>query len=113
MSNDSNEFVFFSALHRFNKFKTKSTLHINLSNDENDKSFSSFNEFQFSTKNVDFYRNDSIIAKSNLKKLIKNQDQIENIIDKYVINIQFNDDYDQIDENEKSIKIEILDFNKL
>ena len=61
----------------------------------------------------DFRRNDSIIAESNLKKLIRNQNQIENIIDKDIINIQLDNDYNQIDKNEKSIKIEIFDFNKL
>ena len=71
------------------------------------------NEFQSSTKNIDFRRNDSIIARPNLKKFIKDQDQIGNIIDKYVISIQLNNDYDQIDENEKSIKVEIIDFDKL
>ena len=87
MSNDSDEFMFFSALRQFKKFKTKSTSHIDISSDENNKSTSSFNEFQFSTKNIDFRQEDSIIARSNLKKLIKNQNQIENVIDKYIINI--------------------------
>ena len=86
-SNDSDEFVFFSALHQFKKFKAKSILHIDISSDENNKSSSSFNEFQFSVKNVNSRRNNSIIVKSNLKKLVKNQNQIENIIDKYVISI--------------------------
>ena len=64
-------------------------------------------------KNIDFYRNDLIIARPNFKKFIKDQNQIENFIDKYVINIQLDDDYNQIGENEKSIKIKILDFDKL
>ena len=113
MSNDSEEFVFFFTLYRFKKFKIESISYINISNDENNKFFSSFNEFQSSAKNVNFCQNDSIIARSDLKELIRNQNQIENVIDKYVINIQFNDDYDQIDKNEKLIKIEILDFDKL
>ena len=54
-----------------------------------------------------------MIARPNFKEFIKDQNQIENVIDKYVISIQFDDDYDQIDENEKSIKIEIFDFDKL
>ena len=112
-SNNSNEFVFFSVSRRFKRFKIKSISHIDISNDKNDKLFSSFNESQSSTKNVDSCQNDSIIAKSNLKKFVKNQNQIENNIDKYIISIHFDDDYNQIDENEKSIKVEILDFDKL
>ena len=67
--NDSNEFVFFFASHQFKKLKTKSISHINISNDENNKFFSSFNEFQSSAKNVDSCRNNSIIVKSNFKNL--------------------------------------------
>ena len=44
-------------------------------------------------KNIDFCQDDSIIARPNLKKFVKDQNQIENVIDKYVINIQFDDDY--------------------
>ena len=44
-SSDNDEFVFFSASHRFKKFKTKSTSHIDISNDGNDKLFSSLNRF--------------------------------------------------------------------
>ena len=102
-----------SVSRRFKKFKTKSILSINISSDEIDKLSLSLNEYQSSTKNVDFCRNDSIIAKSNFKKLVKDQNQNKNVIDKYVINIQLDNDYNKIDENEKSIKIEILDFNKL
>ena len=105
--------MFFFVSHRFKRFKTKSISHIDISNDENNKFFSLFNEFQSSAKNVDFRRNDSIIARSNPKELVKDQNQIENIIDKYIINIQLDDDYNQIDKNEKSIKIEIFDFDKL
>ena len=92
-SNNSNEFIFSFISHRFKRFKTKSASHINILSDKNDKFFSSFNEFQFSMKNIDLCRNDLIIAGSNLKKLVRNQNQIENVIDKYVINIQFNNDY--------------------
>ena len=38
---------------------------------------------------------------------------MENVINKYIINIQFDDDYNQIDVNKKLIKIRILDFDKL
>ena len=105
--------MFSFILHRFKRFKTKSISHIDISSDENDKFSSSLNEFQSSTKNIDFRRNDPIIAKSNLKELVRDQNQIENIIDKYVINIQLDNNYDQIDENKKLIKVEILDFDKL
>ena len=43
--NDNDEFVFFSASRRFKRFKIKSISHIDISSDENDKFFSSFNEF--------------------------------------------------------------------
>ena len=77
----------FSASYQFKKFKTKSTPYIDILNDKNDKFFSSFNEFQSPANNVNFYQNDSIIVESNLKKFVKNQNQIENIIDKYIISI--------------------------
>ena len=70
------------------------------------------NLFHRSTS-YNFCQNDSIIIKSNFKKLVKDQNQIENVIDKYVINTQFNNDYDQINKNKKSIKIKIFDFDKL
>ena len=54
LSNNNDEFVFFSALRRFKKFKTKSISHINILSNENDKFSSSLNESQSSTKNVDF-----------------------------------------------------------
>ena len=79
--------MFFSASRRFKKFKTKSTSYINISSDENDKFSSSLNEFQSSTKNIDFCRNDLIIARSNFKKLIKDPNQIEDVIEKYLVNI--------------------------
>ena len=88
-------------------------MYIDILSNENDKASLSFDEFQFPIKNVNFYRNDSIIAKSNFKKLVKDQNQIENVIDKYIINIQLDDNYNQIDENKKLIKIEIFDFDKL
>ena len=113
MLNDSDEFMSFFVLHRFKRFKTKLISYIDISSDENNKFSSSFNESQFSAKNVNFRRNDSIIVRSNFKKFIKDQNQIENIIDKYVISIQLDNDYNQIDENEKSIKIKIFDFDKL
>ena len=72
LSNDNDEFVFLSASRQFKRFKTKSTSHINISNDENDKSSLPFNEFQSSAKNVDLRRNNSIIARSNFKKLVRN-----------------------------------------
>ena len=71
-SSDNNEFVSFSVLRQFKRFKIKSISHIDISNDENDKFFSSFNKFQLSTKNVDLCWNNLIIARSNLKKFIKN-----------------------------------------
>ena len=70
-SSNSDEFVFFSTLRWFKKFKIKSTSHIDILSDENDKFFSLFNEFQSSTKNINFRRNNSIIARSNFKKFIK------------------------------------------
>ena len=73
LSSDNDEFVFLFILRQFKKFKTKSILHIDISSGEDDKSFSSFILFQFSAKNIDFRRNDSIIARSNLKKLIKDR----------------------------------------
>ena len=73
LSSERDEFVFFFTSRRFKKFKTKSISHIDILSDENDKFFSSFNEFQSSTKNVDFYRNTSIIARPNLKEFIKDQ----------------------------------------
>ena len=87
--------------------------HIDISNDENEFFFSSFNEFQSSAKNVDLRCNDSIIARSNFKKFIKDRNQIENVIDKYIISTQFDDNYNQINENKKLIKIETSDFDKL
>ena len=105
--------MFFFTSHRFKRFKTKSTSHIDILNDENDKFSSSFNKFQFSARNIDSRRNDSIIARPNFKKLVRDQNRIEDVIDQYVISIQLNNDYNQIDENEKSIKIEIFDFDKL
>ena len=113
MLNNNDEFVFLSALHQFKKFKIKSISHINISNEENNKFSLSFNEFQFLTKNVDFCRNDLTIARPTFKKFIKDQNQIEDVINDYVISIQFDDDYNQIDKNEKLIKIEIFDFDKL
>ena len=70
-SNDSDAFVFFSISRQFKKFKTKSTSHIDILSDENDKSSSSLNEFDSSAKNINFCRNDSIISRSDFKKLIK------------------------------------------
>ena len=72
LSNDNNEFVFFSISRRFKRFQTKSTSHINILNNKNNRFFLSFNEFQFSAKNIDSRRNNSIIARSNFKKFIKN-----------------------------------------
>ena len=71
-SNDNDEFVFPSASCWFKKFKIKLISHIDISSDKNDKSFSSFNKFQFLAKNVNSCRNDLIIAKSNFKEFIKN-----------------------------------------
>ena len=72
LSNDNNEFVFFSVSRQFKKFKIKSTSHIDILSDKNDKFFSSFKEIESSVKNVDFCRNDSIIARLNFKKFVKN-----------------------------------------
>ena len=64
-------------------------------------------------KNVDFRRNDFINAKSNFNEFVKDQDEIEDIIDKYVQSTQFDKNYDLIDENEKSIRINVSNFDKL
>ena len=67
LSNNNDEFVSFSASRRFKRFKIKLISHIDILNNENDKSFSPLNESQFLIKPIDFGRDDLIIAKSNLK----------------------------------------------
>ena len=109
----SDAFESFYILRRFKKRKKKFASSFDVFNNKNNKFFSSFKEFQSSAKNVNFRQNDFINAKSNFNEFIKNQDEIENIIDKYVQSTQFDENYDSINKNEKSIKANVLNFNKL
>ena len=113
MYRESDAFEPFYISRRFKKHKRKSASFFDIFNDENDKSSSSFKEFQFSMKNVDFRQNDFINAKPNFNEFVKNQDEIENVIDKYVQNTQFDKNYDSIDKNEELIKANVSNFDKL
>ena len=110
---ENNAFESFYISRWFKKRKKKSVSSFDVFNNENDKLFSSLKKSQFSVKNVDFRRNDLINAKPNFNESVKNQDEVENVIDKYIQSTQFDENYDSINENEESIKANVSNFDKL
>ena len=112
-SNENNVFKSSYISRRFKRHKRKSASFFDVFNDENDKSSLLLKKFQSSAKNVDFRQNDFINAESNFNEFVKNQNEIKNVIDKYVQNTQLDENYDSINENKKSIKINVSNFDKL